>query len=294
MRRFRMLALRLAHDTRPCVLGFGLALCFALGPVLPVSAQADGAVVRPEPRVLEIGEGQLAMLEVVLENAAELYGVDVRASFDPEVVEVLDADPTKDGVQMIPGSFLKPDFVVRNLADNKAGTLLYVLTQVNPTPPASGTGVLFSVRFRGKAAGRNSDLKVASVEMADRHGVKLKVQPQDGTIRVVGTPILVATPGPVAAMAAAVPTQIPATPSSTPRSQPAPATPSIMPTQPERGRTPVSETPTPDPPAVAAPELDKPGGSRVGWILAGACVLGLGAIALWVLRRTRRSQGGQG
>jgi hypothetical protein len=46
---------------------------------------------------------------------------------------------------MIPGDLIKPDFAVRNLADNDAGTLLFVITQVNPTPPASGTVLFYAM-----------------------------------------------------------------------------------------------------------------------------------------------------
>jgi uncharacterized protein HemX len=87
---------------------------------------------------------------------------------------------------------------------------------------------------------------------------------------------------------------MPAAPSSTQPAQPATTTPSSIRTQAERTRAPVSDTPTPDPPPAAASQVDKPGGFRVGWILVGAGVVGLGAFALWVIRGTRRSQGGQG
>ncbi len=86
---------------------------------------------------------------------------------------------------MIPGDFIKPDFAVRNGADNAAGTLQYVITQVNPTPPASGSGIVFSIQFRGKVLGQQAELKIDSVQIADQRGVKLSVQPQNGTLTVV-------------------------------------------------------------------------------------------------------------
>ena len=68
-----------------------------------------------------------------------------------KLVEVVDADPAREGVQFTPGTFPQPDFVARNVADNEAGTLRYVITQVHPTEPASGDGVLFTVQFRAQA-----------------------------------------------------------------------------------------------------------------------------------------------
>ena len=72
--------------------------------------------------------------------------------FNPNVVEVVDADPTKAGVQVQDGSFLAHDFVVSRDADNVAGTVQYILTQLNPTSAVDGSGVLFTILFRAKAA----------------------------------------------------------------------------------------------------------------------------------------------
>lgn len=175
-------------------LGLGFALYFSLWPARPMAAQGDTAIARPEPPVLNIGQDQIETVQIVLENAHDVYGIDVRASFDPAVVEVVDADPARDGIQLIPGTFVQPDFLVRNVADNQAGTLMYVTTQVNPTPPANGTGVVFSVQFRGKALGKHSELKIDSVAIADRRGVKLSVQPQNGLLAVVQPKPPTATP----------------------------------------------------------------------------------------------------
>jgi len=176
-------------------LALSLALCLALLPAHPLLAQ--GTVVRPDPTVLEIGQGQVETVNIILENAQDVYAIDVQASFDPAAVEVVDADAGRDGVQMIPGDFVKPDFAVRNTADNAAGTLQYVITQVNPTEPVSGTGTVFSIQLRGKVLGAQSELKIDSVQIANRRGVKLSVQPQDGTLTVV--PPKPETPTPVPA-----------------------------------------------------------------------------------------------
>lgn len=176
--------MRLPRDIRAYLLAWSLALC--LVGLLPVrSLLAQGAVIRPDPAVLEIGEGQIETVNIVLENAQDVYAIDVQASFDPSAVEVVDANADQDGVQMIPGDFVKPDFAVRNTVDNAAGTLQYVITQVNPTEPATGAGIVLSIQFRGKMLGAQSTLKIDSVQVADRRGVKLVVQPQESTLIVV-------------------------------------------------------------------------------------------------------------
>ena len=177
-------------------------------------------MVRTDPTVIEVAAGQTATVKFVLADAQNAYGIDVHATFDPKMVEVVDADPGADGVQMTPGDFLRPDFVARNVADNEKGTLRYALTQVNPTQPASGTGVIFTVLFRGKSAGETA-LKLEPVEMADRQGQILPVTVQSGTIKVVTSQASTQVPAPTqpahgaeptaaAAPTAAVPTVVPA------------------------------------------------------------------------------------
>ncbi len=157
----------------------------ALLPAIPVQAKSGTAALRFSPNVQKIGEGQVEKVDLILEDARGIYALDVRGAFDPLAVEIVDMDSQQEGVQMTPGSFPKPDFVVRNIADNTAGTFMYVLTQVNPTPPATGEGVVLSIYFRGKANGKSSRLAVNFVESADRRGSKLVVQPDESKLLVV-------------------------------------------------------------------------------------------------------------
>ncbi|MBP6786060.1 MAG: hypothetical protein KA170_00625 [Candidatus Promineofilum sp.] len=144
------------------------------------------ATIGPDPAALELTPGQVQTVEIVLENAQQVYGIDVRVSFDPARVEIIDADPAKQGTQLVPGAFPSPDFVALNTADNTAGTLRYVVTQVNPTPPATGSGIVFSFQLRARSAGQ-SDLALTLVEMSDRDGMLLAVTPASATIAVVGS-----------------------------------------------------------------------------------------------------------
>ena len=182
--------------------------------VLPVAAEGQNAIVRSDPTQLEINVGQIATLNVVLADAQNVYGIDVSATFDPQVVEVVDADPAKDGVQASPGAFPMPDFVARNIADNQAGTLRYAITQVNPTEPVNGSGVIFSVQFRAKASSGQSAFTIGPVEVADRTGAMLDVQLESGVIRIV--PAEEATPTQPTAPAALVNTPAPESPAVNP------------------------------------------------------------------------------
>jgi len=166
------------------ILGPLVGLLFGLS-AAGAAAQAGAAIVRPDPAALSVAAGQTQTVAVVAVGVADLYGIDVRASFDPALIEIVDADPAHDGVQMTPGVLPQPDFVAINVVDNAAGTLRYATTQINPTPPAAGDGVVFRLQVRGKAAGV-SPLRIDLVEMANRSGELLGVTTQDAAITVTG------------------------------------------------------------------------------------------------------------
>jgi hypothetical protein len=242
------------HSQRLRWIGLGVMMGLLLLVGRPVAnAQEQAAVVRIDPGVIEVGPGQAVMVTVVLADAQDVYAIDVRAAFDPQLVEVVDADPAREGVQFSPGTFPRPDFLVRNEADNQAGTLHYAITQVNPTEPVNGNGVAFSVQLRAKAASGEGRFTISAVELTDRDGVLLAVQPESSLIRVIPGGQVEPTAAPPAAPTATSPaTAIPPSSSPTvpppaPATQAAPAVPAAAPT--------LSSSPEP---AVAAPPADTP------------------------------------
>ena len=92
-------------------------------------------------------------IDVEVRVVRELYGADVQLRFDPAVLEVVDADDAVEGVQLQLDPFLDTDMVINNVVDNDAGTTWYALTQLNPSPPRSGDGRLFSLLVRRRSAG---------------------------------------------------------------------------------------------------------------------------------------------
>ncbi|MEO6061989.1 MAG: hypothetical protein ABIQ99_08630 [Thermoflexales bacterium] len=196
------------------------ALMAALAPS-PVALRAQTAAsIGPMPATLEIALGQTGVLTVVLDGAQEAYGIDVRGTFDPNVIELVAAAP---GSPLAAGGFIKPDFIVRNTIDNTAGTFEWAATQINPSAPASGSGPILIAQVRGKAAGRSTSIEITSVELADRSGTVLPVTRRAGTVKVLGSageataapPTAIptsaggagATPIPVVTQAAPTPTQ---------------------------------------------------------------------------------------
>lgn len=97
---------------------------------------------------------ELAGLVIEVIDIHDLFGYQLKLNYPADLVEAVDEDPHREGVNLVLGTFLSPDFVVLNQADNANGVISLAMVQINPAPPKSGTGELAFVHLRGKAAGR--------------------------------------------------------------------------------------------------------------------------------------------
>lgn len=164
---------------RPAILVIGtLVLVLTIGFLAVVGttqageAQSD-PIVRCDPVVAVGPSDEPLTVDIYIENVVELYGADVRLSFDPSIAQIVDADPNSDGTQIeILDEFLSPDFVLRRIGDNTAGTIWYAVSQVNPSPPVSGSGALGRITFQPLKAG-TFDMPITYQLLATAEGNEL-------------------------------------------------------------------------------------------------------------------------
>jgi len=143
------------------------------------SGPAQGTIVRCEPAAITVPVGQVVSMDLYVQDVGDLYGADLQLSFDPAVVRVVDADQNAAGVQIqLLSGFLKPDFVVRKVADNISGTIWYAATQVNPTLPVTGSGSLARVTLLPQATGTYS-MPFTYQKLLRRTGVQVPATSQD-------------------------------------------------------------------------------------------------------------------
>ena len=147
----------------------------------PVSLDKNpGAVVELRTPSATVTGCGVTRVEIWATDITDLYGVDVRFTFDPAVLQVVDADPASPGTQITPLSgFLQPDFVARKVACNiadasdpncpTAGLVWYAATQIAPHAPVSGSGALATIDFVGQGAGLSS-LQIIHSEPVDIAG----------------------------------------------------------------------------------------------------------------------------
>jgi LysM repeat protein len=230
----------------------------------PMEVPAGVTVVGIDPAWQRIGSEGTTEVAIRIENVTRLYGVEVHLTFDPNYLEIQDADPDKPGVQLQTGSFPAPDFVVQNQADNLQGTIDYAVSQLAPREPVDGSGVLATIAVKTKGEG-SSRLPFIGAKLANPDGQQIPVQTLEGEIAIAAgalsvqpttaavepeitppvegppteTPIVIATPLPTQG-----PTTIPGEATAVP-STPAEPTGTLSPTPVQ-----VVPTATPPPPAV--------------------------------------------
>lgn len=220
------------------------ALLLLVGSMVPARAQGastkhtllqGGPAVSIDPSSAEIDVGGETTVAVRIEDVTDLAGAEMYVVFDPDFLEVVDADPYTDGVQIEIGPFLGTDVIVEeNTVDQDIGRISFsqfVSDTVN------GSGVLASITFQGKAAG-TSDVSIDADELylEDGAGESIEAGIENGSITVIGdvtpspSPTLTRTPTPSATSSPAS-TSLPTSttpPTSPPTPQPT-ATSAIQP-----------------------------------------------------------------
>jgi hypothetical protein len=79
--------------------------------------------------------GDTYTFDIRIEDVSNLYGASVVIAFDPQVVQVEDADPTIEGVQIAIGDFLdQRQFVLKHDVNNDTGYVELSITQLSPAP----------------------------------------------------------------------------------------------------------------------------------------------------------------
>jgi Cohesin domain. len=224
-------------------------------------------------------------IPIEIKNVENCYAFDVELRYDPQVLSMEDADPMRDGVQPALGTFLDAGMVLYNTVDTENGIIRFVMSQMNPSEPKSGSGVLVVLYMKGLKEGESA-LEMTRADLSTREGQLIPTEMISGSVQISANAVQSA--------ATAIPVQDPTAimmiptlaPTSTPTTVPtkAPATPTSVPEV-------VAAEETQPPQAGAAEQngndAQKSGTPIFVWVLAGALVLagGVGLIA----RRVKKS-----
>ncbi|MBN1178496.1 MAG: hypothetical protein JXD18_04755 [Anaerolineae bacterium] len=159
-----------------------IALCLSslLLMISPLRVASEGgASVRLDPPVLDLNAGETAEFSVLVYDVVDLAGAEVHLAFDPAVVEVVDADPQTDGVQIADGDFLAADLVAQNEVDVSSGVINYAVARMPPNAPANGSGRLAVITLRAVTGGEPVALVLQDVLLADPDGLPIPILETD-------------------------------------------------------------------------------------------------------------------
>jgi len=162
-----------------------LVVLLLSGPLTGTGSAQEGATVRLESLPGQ-EEADAVTVAIHIENATRLYGAEVHLAFDPTQLEVQDADPDTEGIQIQVGDFPSPDFVVQNRADNTKGTIDYAATQLAPREAVDGSGVLATVTVKGKDI---SSLTIVGAKLATPDGEEIPSQTVAGQVEIAATAV---------------------------------------------------------------------------------------------------------
>ncbi len=222
-----------------------------------VFAQA-ALTVGVDPVTTTIAVDQIVTVSIEIENVTNLGSAEIHLAFNPNVLEVIDADQAQAGVQIANGGMLIADFVGQNTTDNALGTIDFSVAQIG-RPGVNGNGTLAIISFKGITVGtspvtfRRIQSSPAGVNLLDSDGRPI-ITPTDadttqpGSVTVTGGPSVTLTP-----------TSIPGGPTLTPTVTPPSPAPTATPVEPTLRPTnaPVGPTPRRAPVTVVATPITK-------------------------------------
>lgn len=121
----------------------------------PALSQAPRPALGFWPGFSFLGVGHATDVQVRATSFVGLYGCQIEVRYDPTALEVQDADPNTEGIQVSAGDVFvgSGTFVALNTVDPQAGVIRFAATLLDPAPPIHGSATLMRVRFKALRPG---------------------------------------------------------------------------------------------------------------------------------------------
>ena len=147
--------------------------CFSLFCVIIISGTQATAKSRLSIQTpAAVLPGKPFKVDLLIKDIQPVYGVELALRFDPDILEVIDADTEEPDIQVEAGKFFdirQNHFVLQNKANNTEGAIGYAMSLLNPAPAAQGEGTLARITFKGKTTGKTA-ISIAKAKFGTRDG----------------------------------------------------------------------------------------------------------------------------
>lgn len=249
----------------------GAMLCLLAGLTAggsaPVAGAAPSGTLSMSPGNTSISNGDDISITLDIVGGVDIHRVLLGVTFNPVVVQAVDANSGAGGIQILPGAFPGTTIVgsaLQNDVSNTTGTITYEYALSDSAAQTSGNGTVATVLFHAIAAG-NANIQWTTTQFTDAAGATSAPSSSTAATLMVDQAVATSTPS-----LTGTPTQTPS-PTSTPAPTDTPvpgatatetptetATPDLtMTATPTRSPSPV---PTPPASSTAAP-TNTPGGA---------------------------------
>ncbi|MCF6441395.1 cohesin domain-containing protein [Pseudoalteromonas luteoviolacea] len=139
-----------------------------------VANASDGSVSLSSPSQ-KIKSGSQFYVDVLVENAPEIYGAHLVLNYDATQLEPIDQDQQTPAVQIEHGNFFdtKKLFVLTNSANTKLGKLDYIISQMAPAESVSGSGRIARIFFEAKENATKANITIEKADFGTKDGQSL-------------------------------------------------------------------------------------------------------------------------
>ncbi len=134
----------------------------------------SGTQLKAQPDQMEVYPGDALSVDLIVENADNLYGLQATCSADPAILSIQSSDF---------GDIFANPLIGANLADSAAGTWLGAMSLQSPAEPFSGDGHFADLTFEGLSPG-TATITCAPL-FSDRDGFELDVTAIDSQVTVL-------------------------------------------------------------------------------------------------------------
>lgn len=169
-------------------------LAAALAPSTASAAPAGTLAMNPTNNAIEIGDTVAVTLD--LDSGVDIHAVQIGVTYNPSVVQVVDADAGASGTQILPGPFPGSDTEGAVLQNIVSGGIINYQYELDAADEVSGSGTLATVQFVAVANG-NANLAWTTRILRDGNDVTTTASGAAAII-VVGTATPTMTPEPAA------------------------------------------------------------------------------------------------
>ena len=117
--------------------------------------------------------GDTFIVKVTATGAQDFYGAQINVNFDSSLLNVVDVNNNKGGVNVAVGSSFNPDnsFIAQNKADNRQGDVNFTATLLAPANPVNGSCDIAEITFEVIGSG-TSNISITNKSLLSTSGAE--------------------------------------------------------------------------------------------------------------------------